>query len=240
MPRLLNDTNKLLPDRKTELYLSSWFTNRDWFESAYLGVHGYYNGNYKNNYWSDSEGDCCVSECDPGKAKVLDKHFFKGSDRLKCHECDQLFYARILDSIIQGKEYSEIAGFDMLLSDASQCVIWNTDINKNISNKPFNENLIEVFGFTLHGLIECPDRSDHEGRLSEFVNGLVGYSLTNFLLKNDRRKIKKCQKCDIYYLSKTTRQSIYCSDKCRRDFHNRQRIEDNRVRSSFLTELNEE
>ena len=109
----------------------------------------------------------------------------------------------ILDDIIDDKEYSKIVGFDILLIEASQSSNWMVDINETLSNTPFNESIIESFCLIPHGFTEDLDSGDNHDRLFEFVYGLVGFSLVKFLLNNDRRKIKRCQKCDTFYISKT-------------------------------------
>ena len=62
-------------------------------------------------------------------------------------------------------------------------------------------------------------------RFADTLESLVGYSLTEFLLHNDVRKLNRCQECREFYVSRTVRPSKFCSPKCRLGFHNRKRIE---------------
>jgi hypothetical protein len=189
------------------------------FNSAFEAVYGYLD-------------DYCEDLCHWRKVreKVIGRKKLKGPNRLKCHECDQLFYINILDEITHGKEYSQIIGFNDLLLDSNLCVNQTTEIITNKSKKPFKEDLQKSIQLWPHGFIENVDSWDDKGRFCEFIYGIVGYSLSEFLLDNDRRKIKLCQECKQFYVSKTTRPSKYCSDKCRLAYHNRKRIQSGEAR----------
>ena len=91
----------LLP---AEEWFSIWYTNDLWFNSAYLAVHGYFNGCI---YTGDNfTGDCDLHGAERGE--IFHNNLSKGNKRLKCHECDQLFFVSFLDEIIKGKEYSQM------------------------------------------------------------------------------------------------------------------------------------
>ena len=49
-----------------------------------------------------------------------------------------------------------------------------------------------------------------EIRFAYYLNSLVGYSLAEFLLHNDLRKLKRCPICNKFYVAKRINQ-IYCT-----------------------------
>ena len=74
----------LLPSEK---WFSLWLNDDFWFNSAYLAVHGYFNGCI---YHEDGfTGECYFHGSE--RREVFYNNLFKGTKRLKCHECDQLF-----------------------------------------------------------------------------------------------------------------------------------------------------
>jgi hypothetical protein len=216
--------------KKLSKLKSNWFNSADYqssesdevkmvFNSAFEAVYGYLD-------------DYCEDLCHWRKVreKVIGRKKLIGPKRLKCHECDQLFYINILNEIIHGKEYSQIVGFIDLLWDSNLCVNQTIEVITNKSKKPFKEDLQKSIQLWPHGFIENIDSWDDKGRFCEFIYGIVGYSLSEFLLDNDRRKLKLCQECNQFYISKTVRLSKYCSDKCRLAYHNRKRIQSGEAR----------
>lgn len=204
----------LLPSEKL---FSIWYPNHLWFNSAYVAVHGYSNG----CIYTEDECHYHGSERD----EVLHNNLFKEVKRLKCHECDQLFFVSILDKIIKGIEYSQIIGFKTLLDLAGSCTERWFDINKTGLKKPFKEDIKESWYFMPAGFTISPDNGgENHGRFFEFVYAIVGYSLLEFLLHNDRRKLNYCDECDNVYISKSIRKQRFCSDRCRLAWHNRKRI----------------
>ena len=55
-------------------------------------------------------------------------------------------------------------------------------------------------------------------RFHKFLNSLVGYSLTNFLSNNDRRKLKLCPYCDKFYIADDIRQKKCKNEECRKQY----------------------
>ena len=48
---------------------------------------------------------------------------------------------------------------------------------------------------------------------NEFITSIVGYSLTNFLLNNERGKLKQCSKCDKFFITSNNDSCIkFCQD----------------------------
>jgi len=53
---------------------------------------------------------------------------------------------------------------------------------------------------------------------SEFLMVFVGYSLIEFLLNTDRRKLKKCPHCGIYFIAKNISRKRCYSDDCKKEY----------------------
>ena len=69
-----------------------------------------------------------------------------------------------------------------------------------------------------------------ESRFNSYINSLLGFSLSEFIISTDLRRLKRCKKCMNFFVSKTIRPSKFCSDKCRHDYHNRKRIDSGEAR----------
>jgi hypothetical protein len=54
-------------------------------------------------------------------------------------------------------------------------------------------------------------------RFDKSISSLVGFSLTEFLLNNERAKLKQCQTCDKFFIaSKNDGRIIFCPDCSRK------------------------
>ena len=202
-----NDLKTAQEIQKKTKFMDRWNTRA--FQMAFEGVYGY-RGGY-------CEKECPWSFETKRKAMLGEKHFV-GPERLYCYECDQLFFRDMLTGIVEGKEYSTIAGGELkaLMVNAYFA------ITKRIV--PFGQSLKEV-------LVFYPKRSlynetSDRGRFAFlYLHEIVAFSLTEFLVNSDRRKLKFCEECNNFYISQTIRPSRFCSDKCRLAWHNRKRIE---------------
>ena len=67
-------------------------------------------------------------------------------------------------------------------------------------------------------------------RFNTFMQSIVHFSLAEFLFNGDWRKLRRCEECGDFYISKTRGYSKYCSSKCRMKYHNRRRIESGEAR----------
>jgi hypothetical protein len=69
------------------------------------------------------------------------------------------------------------------------------------------------------------DLFDVGTRFADFLCSLVGYSLSEFLLENEKNilKVRRCQECREFYVSKTVRDQKFCSGpgRCRHASHYR-------------------
>lgn len=157
----------------------------------------------------------------------------EGPKRLRCHECDQLYFTFILLEIIRGKEYWHIQDFEYILDLCNQTIITRREIHL----KEIGKDRLNWPHHTLatRELVEYPLRFEKKineintyydfnpFRLALFCSAFK--SLVDFLLDNDRKKLKYCDECEKFFISKTIRTSRFCSDKCRLSWHNRKRIE---------------
>ena len=121
------------------------------FEIAFEGIFGF------------RDGYCEKRICSWRKEKevVLDCKMFIGPERLKCYECDQLYFKNILAGIEEGKEYKNIAndGFVNLIANAY------TGLEKGVTiiteGRPIKELLEEVLFFNPNATIYWKYESDY-------------------------------------------------------------------------------
>ena len=171
---------------------------------------------YRDNY--------CEAKCQYKHERIalLSNKLFSGPERLKCHECYQLFFKSLLLGLVQGKEYSEIGSSFESLS----ILLLNShlDFNTSVINKretsprsPFKEKL-EVSMFYVPRVFDVVD-NEYRECLNRFVLGtLVSFSLSEFLLHNDRRKLKKCPYCEKFFIAKSIKRERCYSDNCRKEY----------------------
>ena len=86
-----------------------------WIDCAFGAIFGYLfdKGCYEYELFYDSCGDNCYEKKE--RISSVGEEYFVGEKRLKCYECDQLFFINILDKIVNGSEYSQIKEFTNLL-----------------------------------------------------------------------------------------------------------------------------
>lgn len=143
------------------------------------------------------------------------------SEPRKCFECDQMAFIRMLDQLIEGRELYELPEFRYYLQARNRAVINIVDFNISEDNslaKPLKEyvslNTLRHFGsIILEPSNPSPmkDFSQSQYAFSSFLMSFIGYSLTEFLLKSGRSKLKKCQKCNCFFTaSKNDFRIKYC------------------------------
>ncbi|MBW1774443.1 MAG: hypothetical protein JRJ82_16365 [Deltaproteobacteria bacterium] len=124
-----------------------------------------------------------------------------------------------MEGIAEGKEYSSIGNGDLqtillnVHNDLDKCYI----IVNSETQSSFKEELQEIILFNERIL-----RKDEFGFRFAFQrlvkDFMVGYSLSKFLLKNDRRKLKKCPYCDKFFIAKDIKRKRCYSDDCRKTY----------------------
>lgn len=90
------------------------------------------------------------------------------------------------------------------------------DKNYEILEKPF---------FTEKEFLKLRS-GDEELGLADYYDIPLIYCFVEFVkVPENKKRLKSCQECQKFYISKTLRESKFCSDHCRLKYHNRQRIE---------------
>jgi len=167
-------------------------------------------------------GNLCWEGCFLGVEKsvtVIDNPL-ESEKTLKCYICEQEYFRYILLRIIDGLEYSQINGFQAFINFYRHFIKSGVEIISTSEDKSFKESLKK----TIYNESETIKLS-----IGETIRAAISYSLSDFLLNNDRRKLKKCPECGRFYTSKTVRKT-YCSDKCRLAFHNRKNIKSGKAK----------
>lgn len=136
----------------------------------------------------------------------------------KCYECHQLNFRYCLLQIVNGKEYSEI---DEFLYDVCE---WSTAISSSKTylslskekKQPFSEWLVSVKElFLSFDEFQSGFLGNSYHALNNFIFAIASYSLTEFLVSNDRRKIKYCPYCEKFFIAKDIKRKNCCySNDC--------------------------
>lgn len=193
------DLQTAIKIRKTEKFIENEMViDAEFFQIAYQAVFGYADG------YCEGKHGCCYNY----RPFILGVEQFTGPDRIKCYECDQLFFRYMLEGIVKGKEYSEISELVMFLGNAHISFTPRVFPNTTASKSPFKENLEKKIRY-------IPTFFDAEeyklAFRAIFIKDIVGYSLCEFLLNNDRRKLKKCDKCENFFVASRVDDRIkYC------------------------------
>ena len=195
--------NKLQADNKFHEYLNSDDSmSLGCFAIAYGAIYG-----YANNY--------CEDHCFDRRTKraILGDNRFVGDDRLKCYECDNLIFQKLLDKIVEGKDLHNISGLMHIMSNVYD------NFSKGVE---FVRDPVEVEGkfkatviFNKENfLLDNIRKSNLSSKAfhSFLFKGMVCYSLAEFLLHNDRRKLKKCKSCGDFFIATKLDERI---KKCR-------------------------
>jgi hypothetical protein len=137
------------------------------------------------------------------------------SEPRKCFECDQMAFIRMLDQLIEGRELDELPEFRDYLQARNRAAIniVDFDISKDDS---FKKSLRRYVSFDTLKHFGKNDFDHNQYAFSSFLMIFVGYSLTEFLINNDRRKLKKCPYCDQYFIANNIRRKKCYSDDCKR------------------------
>ena len=77
-----------------------------------------------------------------------------------------------------------------------------------------------------------------ETRFDDFLTGLVGYSLSNFLINKDRRKLKRCDYCKkftiAYRIKKENAEHNFCSGTSCKDLFHRAKRKDSKYHTLYM------
>jgi len=182
------------------------FANIDavFFMIAYQMVFGYENG-----FCECEDGNGCIYN---HRKYFLGTERFTEPERIKCYECDQLFFRYMLEEITKGKEYSNIGSgaLKYLLGVAHNNFYPNVVTVETPSKSHFKENLNPFITYKPK-IIDSGVFKD--AFRSIFIDDIVAYSLCEYLLNNDRRKLKLCEQCNKFFIaSKVDARIKFCSN----------------------------
>jgi len=146
--------------------------------------------------------------------QLLGKSLFNGEEKilnLNCYECLQLQFVNKLDRLVKGHEYTQILGMVALLENAHKSFRKRIIICDTKGDAPFKKELKAILNFDFGdwdgGILkfESEPALDYGDRLFHPFFGLIypifEFNLAEFLLYDDRRKLKKCQECESFFIS---------------------------------------
>ena len=203
-----------------EIILDQYKINISWaryinavFEAAYGG----------------KEGREICQRCDPvlkeKRHELLGKDVFRNFNEIRCYECDQLYFARIVEDIVNGGELSQnwglryfIAYVNKFMKTESQFTILRNE-NGRSSMKYEHRNVMEILLADGH----------FQGSFRNYLICAATYSLADFLSTMDRRLLKQCPHCLEYYVATDIRRQKCYKEACEREY---QRIKKERQRDA--------
>jgi len=170
--------------------------------------------------------------------EVLEMNNLSPYTKPYCLECNQLRFIGLLSSLVSGQynilvssyistsNINSVGGYELtpiqevnsryfqeLISLASVCFKVNVYIDET--------GKLKKSSYIWNSFLTDPSlplyyRGD---RFHTFINSLLGFSLSEFIINNDLRLLKRCKNCDLFYVAKRMT-SKYCSVKCKSAWHN--------------------
>jgi hypothetical protein len=151
------------------------------------------------------------------RAERIDKKLLEGPERLKCYECQQLHFVRMLSEIVGGEEFSEIRGFSSFVSDGYKFFKQDVRVlSESKAKAPFKTKLQRAVNWNPGDPLYCVESGSLFGpykfAFQHFLDGLIAFSLCEFLLDSDRRKLRRCEWCGTFFVaSKVDSRIKYCA-----------------------------
>lgn len=178
---------------------------------------------FRATYGNSIESAKCETTCPEHLYKLRKKLFgsssFRGLRRLKCYECDQRHLTHILSEIIDGKEYEKIEGFIDLLQLSNGHTVLSREIAVLSSNKDKHHHTSYLCDES-YPSFQLQPKLERDG-FNQFRQGIIDivmYSLTEFLINDERGKLKKCSLCGQFYIANRLRKNQkYCSSCSRKN-----------------------
>jgi hypothetical protein len=201
------------------------------FEAVFFYRYGWCDGTWHEN------GSCIGFRSDQHDFGLDD------NVRLKCHECRQLFFRGMLMDFVSDKDFFELdlknldnypfatlfdkewvdenfpdaksvivlhsadpKSFDHYVSTAYDCVEIRAHATKRHVVKEESFSLSNLFDdkLSIYPLFT---------RFNDYLISVVGYSLVEFLRKNDYRKLKHCSYCNNFFIAKSINRNTRCYSK---------------------------
>jgi len=149
----------------------------------------------------------CDTRCDLRNLMIqkFGEDTFSGPERPKCYECHQNYFINMLSMLTKGWPYSQVPGLMYLLNNSSRFV--KRTLQPILKSDDVTEQLEEVVVFRAEdpfffGAMEGAPPMAYKGIFRNFLYNFVANDLTEFLLNNDRQKLKICQWCEKYFIAK--------------------------------------
>jgi hypothetical protein len=143
------------------------------------------------------------------------KNLCEESFLLKCYECHQFIFRDCLLQIIDGREYMEIQSFR-----AAQ--VWSEDTRAIKTSRRITDRQRLSVLKTLPSSF-CEFANAHMGhrfhKFNDFLSLLALSSLKEFLITNDRRKIKQCPYCKMFFTAKDRKRKKCYESICKNKYH---------------------
>jgi hypothetical protein len=169
-----------------------------------------------------------------GSDEIYEK-YFKSTNRLRCYECQQLYFCHLLDLIILDKEYGAIPGFINFLRSATDYFVQGVSFIDSVENLFAQDITVELkFKSPLNDSSQWmkgrDERFPYKSIFNDIVRSLIAYSLGEYLTSNrlnnrgkpkkeiSRTKIGKCRKCGKYFIGSKANKE-FCNDTCRHNYH---------------------
>lgn len=133
----------------------------------------------------------------------------------KCYVCHQDKFISLLREIVAGLEYTEIDDFERM-------TIWAADISGVKTMAIIEVGSKEHFAYRLkrkESMVLCYDEyvrgplGNSYHPFNEFLFSIAVFSLMEFLLSNDRRKIKLCPYCQEFFIARDLKRKRSCYSK---------------------------
>jgi len=195
---------------------------------------------------------CLIGHCEnPANMKrFLKDHVLKSNVKLKCYECRQLQFISLLSALVNG-EYEQLIKLNPKIPqdlDDGGNKKWLDFLKSNRSLRSINALFLSSLINSAYSFVNSAIKSDEKGKLfiehSFNFNGMpifsmLGYSLSQFIMNKDIKKLKRCQICGKFFISsKVDKRVKYCTlcspkskmskeerNKYQREYNKRKRTE---------------
>jgi hypothetical protein len=145
---------------------------------------------------------------------------FEGPDRWKCIECDQRDFIRMITELIEGKDYDQVDNLLILLAAGRQ-FLYDFEgrtrvfpIPEPSTKKPMEFKRPKSQDPLL--IVEDDWFGPYKLAFRNYWNGLIGYSLSEFLYEDDdnRKRLKLCPYCNEFFKADSVDKEICYSQSC--------------------------
>lgn len=152
--------------------------------------------------------DYCKKSCAVRieRKRALGQVQFSSQKQPKCFQCDHLYFKYILSKIAEDKEYSQIFGFKHFINQSD--IIFNTSVEviDNPIGSTFKESLIRSPSWR--------DRIKMNLNFGNFLRAFTSQNLREFLINDNRMRIKICDHCGIFFVASKVDQRIKFCQSC--------------------------